>query len=111
MPTGALVTVPVAVPVPVETTARTRCSGGIGGGGGGSPGPTKGARTSRAAFIVPVHRSGLGFESQPLQLASSVPAPGVAARVTSEPSSKSPPQTAPQSIPAGALVTVPLAAP
>src|SRR5215208_1194657 len=93
MPAGWLTTAPV--PVPRFETVRARRSGA----------PPNVAVTERAAFIVRVHVP--VPEQSPDQPVKLSPDAGVAVRVTSVPSAKLAEQVAPQSIPAGLLVTVP----
>ena len=64
------------------------------------------AVTFLSAFIVTCP-----FEVSPLHPAKVEPASGVAVRVTAVPAVKLAPQVAPQSIPAGVLVTVPMPVP
>jgi len=92
MPDGSLVTVPLPTTVTLSWKIRTKV-----------------ALTSLAWLIVtsqvPVP------EQSRCQPAKREPSAAVAVSVTTVPSSKSAAQTAPQSIPAGSLVTVPVPEP
>jgi hypothetical protein len=65
------------------------------------------AVTAAAAFIVTVHRP-VPLQPPPLQPVNADPAFGVAVSVTTVPLTKSAAHVAPQLIPAGLLVTVPV---
>ena len=97
MPAGVLVTVPVPVPDLVTVSAK-------------EDGKVNVAVTDVAALsvtvqaLVPVH-------PPPLQPENVAPVAGVAVKVTTVPVVNAVEQVAPQAIPAGALVTVPVAFP
>ena len=96
MPLGELLTVPP--PVPFLLTVRVCCTA------------VNVALTDLAAFIVTVH----GFpvpESHPVQLVKVDPALATAVKTTEVPLVKVAEQVAPQLIPAGLLVTVPVPVP
>ena len=94
IPAGALVTVPL--PAPLGLTVSVKVG-------------TKVAVTTWAAFIVTVQEP-LPLQA-PLQPMRAEPTAGVAVRVTAVPLANEAEHVAPQEIPAGALVTVPLPAP
>src|SRR5207249_3291538 len=96
MPAGALVTVPL--PVPAGVTVRVKLC------------RVKVAVTVVAAERVTV-QAPVREQRPPRQLLKVEPAAGVAVRVTAVPLVKLAEQVAPQLIPAGALVTVPLPVP
>src|SRR3989449_785364 len=96
IPAGALVTVPL--PVPAGVTVRVKVCG------------EKVAVTVVAAETVTV-QAPVPVHPPPLQPVKIEPAAGAAASVTPVPLGKVSEQVAPQVIPAGALVTVPLPAP
>jgi hypothetical protein len=96
MPAGALVTVPLPVPEFVTLSANDDC--------------TKLAVTAWAALIVTVHVP-VPVQPPPLQPANVEPAAGVAVNVTAVPLANAAEQVAPQEMPVGALVTVPVPAP
>jgi hypothetical protein len=96
MPAGALVTVPLPVPDVVTLSVKDDC--------------TKLAVTVWAALIVTVHVP-VPVQPPPLQPLNVEPAAGVAVKVTAVPLANPAEQVAPQEMPVGALVTVPLPAP
>src|SRR4249920_2104500 len=93
----------VTVPEPVPSRATVSLTPG-----GSSL--SKVAVTSRASLIVTLHLPS-GSESQPLQPLNSEPGSASALRVTLSPSSYWALQVAPQSMPTGELVTVPVPEP
>src|SRR5207249_2771397 len=96
MPAGALVTVPL--PAPLELTVSVKdCSAKV-------------AVTVCAALIVTVQVP-VPEQPPPLQPEKVEPAAGAAVKVTEVPLANAAAQVAPQAMPAGALVTVPLPAP
>src|SRR5664279_4014749 len=97
IPAGELVTVPVPLPLLV-TLSRWDSS-------------AKAAVTSLAALIVTLHSFDPTIESQPLQTTALVLGPAAPTRITSVPSVKAASQVAPQLMPAGELVTVPVPVP
>jgi hypothetical protein len=97
VPGGTLATVPA--PVPARLTVSAKLPGAA----------VKLAVTFRAALIVTTHRP-VPVQS-PLQPAKVAPPVGVALSVTGVPALKEKTQVAPQSMPAGVLVTVPLPVP
>ncbi len=98
MPAGALVTVPV--PVPALLTVNVLVPSGA----------LKFAVTVWLPFIVTV-QGPVPLQPPPLQPVKIAPPAVVAVNVTKLPAGKLAEHTAPQLIPAGVLVTVPLAAP
>ena len=96
MPAGALETVPVPAPAFVTVSVKG-CRVNV-------------AVTDVAALIVTVQVP-VPVQPPPLQPVNVEPAAGVAVRVTAVPLAKAAEQVAPQEMPAGALVTVPLPAP
>src|SRR2546425_7020 len=96
MPAGALVTVPLPAPDLVTVRAKDDWM--------------KVAVTEVAAVIVTVHVP-VPVQPPPLQPVKVEPAAGAAVRVTTVPGVKEVEHVAPQEIPAGLLVTVPLPAP
>jgi hypothetical protein len=97
MPAGALETVPD--PEPLLFTVRV------------NDWSAKVAVTLRAALIVTVQVLAVPEQPPPLQPEKVEPAAGAAVRVTAVPDVKEVEQVAPQAMPAGLLVTVPLPAP
>src|SRR5437773_4754507 len=95
MPDGALVTVPA--PVPALETVSTKVGAKV-------------AVTVIAAESVIVHAP-VPLQPPPLQPVKVEPAAAVAVNVTAVPLAKLAEQVAPQLIPTGALVTVPLPVP
>jgi hypothetical protein len=91
IPAGALVTVPVPAPAFVTVSANVGVNV---------------AATDVAAVIVTTQIP-VPLQPPPLHPANTDPAPGAAVNVTTVPLVKLAAQVAPQSIPAGALVTVP----
>src|SRR5438552_11066458 len=98
IPADELVTVPL--PVPDLVTVRGKEDDDC----------TNAAVTEVAAFIVTLQVP-VPVQPPPLQPVQVAPAAGVAVRLTAVPVVKAVEQVAPQEIPAGVLVTVPLAAP
>ena len=96
IPAGELVTVPLLVPAMVTVSAKEACM--------------KVAVTEVAAFIVTEHVA-VPEQPPPLQPVKVDPAAGVAVKVTTVPFPNEAEQVAPQEMPAGLLVTVPLPAP
>lgn len=98
MPAGLLVTVPT--PAPAGVTVRVNVFGGA----------VKFAVTVWSAFIVTVHAPA-PLQPPPLQPLNVEPPVGAAVRVTVLALGKSAAQVAPQEIPLGLLVTVPVPVP
>jgi len=96
MPAGTLVTAPLPPPDLVTVRAKDDCM--------------KVAVTEVAAFIVTLQVP-VPVQPPPLQPVKVEPAPGAAVSVTTVPGVKEAEHVAPQEIPAGLLVTVPLPAP
>ena len=96
----------VPPPVGVGWSARGWSAGGLSGGGGSWATTPKMATTLRAAVMETVHVP-VPVQS-PSQPANAEPDAGVAVSVTEVPSVKVAEQVAPQLMPAGLLVTVPL---
>ena len=96
IPAGALVTAPLPVPALVTESAKDDCM--------------KVAVTEVAALMVAVQVP-VPVQPPPLQPVKVEPAAGVAVSVTAVPLVNEKAQVAPQEMPAGALVTVPLPAP
>jgi hypothetical protein len=96
MPVGALVTVPLPVPALVTDSAKD--------------GRAKVAVTEVAALIVTAQVP-VPEQPPPVQPVNVEPAAGVAVKVTGVPLANVAEHVAPQEIPAGALVTVPIPAP
>jgi len=96
MPAGTLVTAPLPPPDLVTVRAKDDCM--------------KVAVTEVGAFIVALQVAA-PVQPQPLQPVKVEPAPGAAVSVTTVPGVKEAEHVAPQEIPAGLLVTVPLPAP
>jgi hypothetical protein len=96
MPAGELVTVPLPAPALVTVSAKDDCM--------------KVAVTVVAAFIVTVQVVAMP-EQPPLQPVKVDPAAAAAVRVTEVPVAYDAEQVAPQEMPVGLLVTVPLPAP
>lgn len=97
IPVGALVTVPL--PVPALVTVSTK------------DGKANVALTLWAALIVTVQVLVVPVQPPPLQPVKSEPAAGAAVKVTMVPLVNEAAHAVPQEMPAGALVTVPVAAP
>jgi hypothetical protein len=98
MPAGALLTVPLPVPDFVTVSAKEVV------------GNVNVAVTEVAALIVTVHVP-VPAQPPPLQPVKVEPVAGVGVKVTTVPLVKACEQVAPQEMPAGALVTVPLPVP
>ena len=96
MPVGALVTVPLPVPAFVIASVKG-CSANV-------------AVTDVAALTVTVQVP-VPVQPPPLQPENAEPAAGVAVNVTAVPLANAAEQAAPQLMPVGALVTVPLPVP
>jgi hypothetical protein len=96
MPAGELVTVPLPAPALDTVSAKDVCMNA--------------AVTEVAAFIVTAQVP-VPVQPPPLQPVKVEPAAGAAVRVTTVPLVKEVEQVAPQEMPVGALVTVPLPAP
>jgi hypothetical protein len=98
MPAGVLVTVPLPVPALVTVSAKDDCT------------KVNVAVTDVAAFTVTTQVP-VPEQPPPLQPVNVDPAAGAAVRVTAVPPVKACEQVAPQEMPAGELVTVPLPVP
>jgi hypothetical protein len=98
MPVGTLLTLPL--PAPAKLTVNENCGGGAG---------LKVAVTAELALMVMLQAP--APEQAPLHPPNTEPAAGVAARLTTVPELKDAEHVAPQLMPAGALVTVPLPVP
>jgi hypothetical protein len=97
IPVGALVMVPVPAPVLLRVSEKV-WSANV-------------AVTVCAAFMVTVHVVPVPVQPPPLQPVNVEPAAGVAVRVTAVPLENAAEQVEPQSMPVGALLTVPAPAP